>query len=127
MTTSWRDVRDGARSHPCDGHVCDHCYLCDVVGVCCSSVSAAERQQLEASLRQRLNPLYSAVRRDVIQAKALHDAIVQDASAEVGLRELVQRDGLSAARSSVPLTLPASVGSALSNDSRKEPSRVPTA
>lgn len=30
-------------SHPCDGHACDHCYLCDVVGICCASVPAAGR------------------------------------------------------------------------------------
>lgn len=26
--------------HPCAGHMatCDHCYLCDVVGVCCATV-----------------------------------------------------------------------------------------
>lgn len=23
-------------SHPCQGHDCDHCYLCDVMRVCCS-------------------------------------------------------------------------------------------
>lgn len=26
-------------SHPCDGHPCDHCYLCDVVGICCMTVA----------------------------------------------------------------------------------------
>lgn len=25
-------------THPCDGHPCDHCYLCDVVGICCATV-----------------------------------------------------------------------------------------
>ena len=29
--------------HPCAGHMdtCDHCYLCDVVGVCCASVPSS--------------------------------------------------------------------------------------
>lgn len=26
--------------HPCAGHACDHCYVCDVVGVCCASQHA---------------------------------------------------------------------------------------
>lgn len=28
-------------THPCAGHPCDHCFLCDVVGVCCQTVDAA--------------------------------------------------------------------------------------
>jgi hypothetical protein len=26
-------------SHPCADHPCDHCYLCDVVGICCQTVA----------------------------------------------------------------------------------------
>jgi hypothetical protein len=28
-------------THPCADHPCDHCYLCDVVGICCQTVRAA--------------------------------------------------------------------------------------
>src|ERR1700691_4954968 len=33
--------------HPCDGHPCDHCYICDVVGVCCTTVTPSQRVRLE--------------------------------------------------------------------------------
>lgn len=33
--------------HPCADHLCDHCYCCDVVGVCCQRLSAAQCAQLE--------------------------------------------------------------------------------
>lgn len=49
-------------SHPCEGlHPCDHCFLCDVVGVCCMSVSAEQRAQLEAKARAQLDQLRQAI------------------------------------------------------------------
>lgn len=30
------------RLDPCADHACDHCYLCDEVGICCSTVNAAD-------------------------------------------------------------------------------------
>lgn len=32
--------------HPCDGHGCDHCYICDTLGICCGTVPGAQRQIL---------------------------------------------------------------------------------
>lgn len=43
--------------HCCAGHPCDHCYLCDVVGICCMTVSAEQRVRLEAHLRTELDRL----------------------------------------------------------------------
>jgi hypothetical protein len=39
-------------THPCHGHLdsCDHCYLCDVVGVCCASVPPPVRADLHTVL-----------------------------------------------------------------------------
>lgn len=36
-------------AHPCAGHSCDHCYICDHLGICCGSVSAADRAALSGS------------------------------------------------------------------------------
>jgi hypothetical protein len=36
-------------THPCDGHSCDHCFVCDHIGVCCSSLTQAEKDALFAS------------------------------------------------------------------------------
>jgi hypothetical protein len=52
-------------THPCDGHRCDHCYLCDVVGVCCATVSPDERRRLEGE--HQTSPsgrFHTAIRRD---------------------------------------------------------------
>lgn len=40
-------------AHPCAGHDCDHCYICDELRVCCGSISAEQLVQLEAE-RHRL-------------------------------------------------------------------------
>ena len=66
--------------HPCDGHACDHCYLCDVVGVCCSTVPAADREAVaeEHQARERFRA-----------------AIASDAEARVSLTRLVHLDAAS--------------------------------
>jgi hypothetical protein len=61
-------------SHPCDGHACDHCYLCDVVGVCCLTVATGRKTHDQ-----------SAVASNVLRA-----AIVADAETVPGLPELVR-------------------------------------
>jgi hypothetical protein len=58
-------------SHPCDGHACDHCYLCDVVGICCATVP------------------HAAVRFSTPESR-LREAIVQDAAGVRGLAQLIQ-------------------------------------
>jgi hypothetical protein len=63
-------------AHPCVGHACDHCYLCDVLGVCCSTVSADQRAQLEAGHEA--------------QSGALHTAVVLEAGTGPSLIELVR-------------------------------------
>ena len=105
-------------THPCTDHMasCDHCYLCDVVGICCASVSPAERAQLEAEYRRPRCRLAAAV---VIEAGTI-----------LILRELVRRDaerrqlGLSPPVSR-PLLRPAPADLQLLSDSRKEAIRVP--
>lgn len=63
--------------HPCIDHPCDHCYLCDVVGVCCTTVTPSQRARLEAE--HRAEPI-----------DRLHAVILQDAGTVPSLPELVR-------------------------------------
>jgi hypothetical protein len=60
-------------SHPCDGHPCDHCYLCDVVGICCASVPSGTRQ------------------RTLTPDDKLHDAVVDSSGSVVSLAEQIRQ------------------------------------
>ena len=101
-------------THPCDGHPCDHCYLCDAVGICCMTVTAGQRAQLEAE--HRTEPI-----------DRLHAAIRADAETVVTLPELVRREarrypaGMAAASQ---LGLLAEPFADPIPDSRKEPDHV---
>lgn len=63
-------------SHPCDGHACDHCYLCDVVGVCCASAPPNTSGPVNGSDR----------------IEALHSAVVEAATAHPCLPVLIAAD-----------------------------------
>lgn len=98
-------------THPCDGHQCDHCYLCDVVGICCQTISPEPRAQLEAD--------------DGAQRGWLRAAIVLEAGTVPSLRELVRRDAERQRPAPLlptpsPLVLPRSAAEHIPNDSRKE-------
>ena len=97
--------------HPCAGHACDHCYVCDVVGVCCSSVSAQERAQLEAGHHQPYDGLAVVVAREAGESPSLRELVRADAGQ--------QRLGPlpDASRPALPVALKAG---ALLNQSRKE-------
>jgi hypothetical protein len=100
-------------SPPLDVEIaCSGCFLRERTGGTCPMV------------RDAYDPEAAETRR---RAVALHHAIVRDAKTEIGLRELVQRDGLPAARPSIPLSLSAAANEPVSNDSRKEPSHATTA
>jgi hypothetical protein len=47
--------------HCCAGHPCDHCYLCDVIGICCMTVSTEQRARLEAHVQTELLRLRQAI------------------------------------------------------------------
>jgi hypothetical protein len=66
--------RARAMSHPCDGHACDHCYLCDVVGICCATVPNSAIASHPCSHDTRL-----------------HEAVAAEASTTVGFAQLAQR------------------------------------
>jgi hypothetical protein len=97
---------------PPSDHLCSGCFLRERTGGTCPMV------------RNGYDPEAAEARR---RAVALRHAIVQDAKTEIGLRELVQRDGLPAAPPSAPLALPAGAIQPLCNASRKEPSHATTA
>lgn len=96
-------------SHPCDGHPCDHCYTCDVLGVCCATVSPGQPRQSEAQAR----------------SERLHEAIIVEAGTVPSLVDLIRLD---AERQRPPKLLPMSSPLGLPNanaeriptDSRKE-------
>lgn len=81
-------VKGKVMTHPCADHPCDHCYLCDVIGVCCQAVRDA------ASL--------AAPGGDA----ALRQAVVEEAASVVTLAHLIRIEALSVAQAS-PLLLPA--------------------
>jgi hypothetical protein len=91
-------------THPCTDHPCDHCYLCDVVGICCMTVAAGRRVAAEAQ---------SPAPPDV-----LHDAIVQDAKTAPSLPELIRAEGVRPRLAG--LLLPNRVAEPIPDDSRKE-------
>jgi len=77
-------------THVCAGHACDDCNICRF-GICCATLSAEQRVQLEAALSGS-------------PSTALAALVVEQASQSPSLAELVRRD---AARLSPAVRLPA--------------------
>jgi hypothetical protein len=67
-------------THPCAGHPCDHCYLCDIVGVCCQTVAGTA-------------PATPAVVR-IDPDEALRQAILAERGSRVDLAALVRAEAL---------------------------------
>jgi hypothetical protein len=93
--------------HCCDGHPCDHCYSCDVLGVCCQTMGAAQHRSSDA--------------RRPVAPSVLHDAIVRDAKTATSLRHRIQ---LGTMRSSVAALLPGQLAEPPATETRKDPIRV---
>lgn len=93
-------------THPCADHFasCDHCYSCEVLGICCAAVPNAQRSSIEAQ---------GATSPDV-----LHEAIVQDANTAPNLLELI-RSKSDPRRAH--LLMPGPISEPISHDFRKEP------
>jgi hypothetical protein len=97
--------------HPCDGHPCDHCYRCDVLGECCLTVAPGQAVQQPA---------------DAACSDRLHAAIVHGAQPPT-LAELVQQDArasLLSASVCIGVLSAAPTSDQMSHDSRKEAERV---
>lgn len=82
-------------THPCDGHACDHCYICDVEGRCCLCDPPADALPFAADPQR------------------LVDAVLVEASSAASLKHLIQTEHLrgliAVARGDrVPLNLAAS-------------------
>jgi hypothetical protein len=97
-------------THPCADHSCDHCYWCDVVGICCMTIPAEQRAQLQADYRLR-----AAITNEAGTVPSLRGLVLLDA----------QRQGsvLLPAPSSAGLLGPAAA-TPIPYDSRKEVIRV---
>lgn len=80
-------------SHPCDGHPCDHCYLCDVVGICCMTVA-------------RTTPAASAVGHPDSDEPLRQAILAEQRKDKPGLPDLIRAEG-SLAKQSSPLLLAA--------------------
>lgn len=85
-------------THPCDGHACDHCYLCDVDGVCCATVPPAANTVGDHAAAHN---------------HSFCQAVVQDAADHVGISGLIHGDqAVAVLRASVaPQALPAAPSS----------------
>jgi hypothetical protein len=68
-----------SNSHPCASHIntCDHCYSCEVLGICCTSTPASV-----------------FVASAITDLGALRQAIAEDAADRTSFADLVQIDGL---------------------------------
>jgi hypothetical protein len=102
-------------THPCTDHTCDHCYLCDVVGVCCGSVSVAQRARLEAEHRKPYTGLAVTIAHEAGSIRSLGELVRADAAR--------QGRGL-LANSSQPELPAAPTAATTPNPSRKEAIRV---
>lgn len=82
------------KSHPCSDHMaqCDHCFCCEVVGICCGTISPQARAQLEAAVQQDA------------QGDELRAAISAEAGTVPSLAELVRSEA--ATKPAAPLMLP---------------------
>lgn len=101
-------------THPCTDHSCDHCYLCDVVRVCCLTVTPGQRAQLEAEHR-------------TAPTDRLHAAILQDAGTVPSLSELVRLEARQYPARLVAASRLGLLNAPLADpvtDSRKEPAHV---
>jgi hypothetical protein len=79
-------------THPCvPNHACDHCYLCDVVGVCCMTVR-------DAATATTADP-----------DEILRQAILAESHSAVNLADLIRVEAVSGGRPAPrpPLLLPA--------------------
>jgi hypothetical protein len=105
--------------HPCADHPCDHCYVCDVLGVCCASISPEQRAQLEAAAQ-------------ACDAERFRQAIMAEAGQLVTLANLISAEASRHVPALLPgssrLALPPGVSSdAIPANSLKEAIYVPVA
>ena len=103
-------------THPCDGHSCDHCYICDVVGICCMALSAQQRKELEFEHRACRDRLHALILQEPVMAPKLGELAHRDAIGLAGLLPAATRLGL----------LPTPASGPFSHDPRKEAIRVLT-
>lgn len=98
-------------THPCDGHACDNCAICQA-GYCCGRLTAEQRAQIEAGATSPTD-------------KRLREAIEQEHGSQPSIAELVRRDAAERHSVAVPadpiLALPAPAPTPEPTETRKEP------
>jgi hypothetical protein len=94
--------------HPCADHPCDDCAICRA-GICCATLTASQRAQLEAAIQSPVGGLRAAIAEEASTVPSLPELVRGDASAPLALSASA-RLGLN----------PAPIADPLSHDSRKE-------
>jgi hypothetical protein len=99
--------------HPCAAHMasCDHCYLCDVLGICCASISPSQRALLAASVPAQWDRLRAAIVEEAGTVPSLDELVRIDAVCQRPARLLPKP---------LSLSLPEAGAERIPNDSRKE-------
>jgi hypothetical protein len=105
-------------THPCSDHFssCDHCFACDVLGICCASLSAEQQARLEADVREQDSRLRDAIRLEAGTVPSLGELVRLDGALDFPTRQLSAFPSLP----SSPLVLPPAAVEVPSTDSRKE-------
>lgn len=64
-------------THPCADHAasCDHCFVCDGLGICCASLLPAQRALLLASAPAHWDRLRAAIAQDAQTAVSLSELV----------------------------------------------------
>jgi hypothetical protein len=97
-------------THPCDGHACDNCTICQA-GYCCGSITTEQRAQIEAATNSASDA-------------RLRNAIEQECGSQLSIAELVSQDAAQQRTTSraagPPLLLPAPTTSPDLTEPRKE-------
>jgi hypothetical protein len=103
--------------HPCAAHIasCDHCFCCEVLKVCCASISTEQRAQLEADDRTQRDRLRAAIAKEAGTVPSLGELVRVDAERQRPARLLPKPS---------PLGLPRATAERIPHDSRKEARHV---
>lgn len=82
-----------SHGHPCAGHDCDHCWICDGLGICCLTVP---------HLKALLIKEHSDPPNNLDQLKAAIEADVQSGNVQLSFRQLIALDAQARAAMAAP-------------------------
>ena len=59
---------------------CDHCYICDTLGICCSAIPVEQRARLEAGQAAQPDVLHAAIVQEAWQTNRTIRAVAEERS-----------------------------------------------